>query len=246
MATLTIMGSGASNGNMVETYMPYATYKSAAVVSVETGSDVGICSSSKTIMWDKSAIPTNDSGWYVFTTKQDLWIDLSADTVVVTTRDPAAPPGDHNTLIDGTAYEIDGGRVLIGGTAYSIDKGKTMVDGTVREIAFSSPITVNITGKGNATYAYVTVDGVTYTKAATLEVNQGATIIAYVKTTASNMIDGEIIMNGSMVADADSGVTANYSFVANMNTVNINLEYLKHTTSSGKKYYGGRVTITTS
>lgn len=236
MATLTIMGSGTSNGNMVETYMPYATYKSAAVVSVETGSDVGICSSSKTIMWDKSAIPTNDSGWYVFTTKQDLWIDLSADTVVVTTRDPAAPPGDHNTLIDGTAYEVDGGRVLIGGTAYSIDKGKTMVGGTVYEIAFAFPVTVTITGGGNATSCYVTINGKNYSSAATLVIEAGTEITAI--AVGSGFTAGGIKFNGAEVGTVETNTRKKlYTFVPDTEAVNIKLLY-----SSSQRY----ITITTS
>ena len=42
----------------------------------------------------------------------------------------------HKTLINGTAYEIGGGKTLVGGTAYSIDKGKTLVGGTAYEIGF--------------------------------------------------------------------------------------------------------------
>ena len=42
----------------------------------------------------------------------------------------------HKTLINGTAYEISGGRTLVNGTGYSIDKGKTLVDGTAYEINF--------------------------------------------------------------------------------------------------------------
>lgn len=42
----------------------------------------------------------------------------------------------HKTLMDGTAYEINGGKTLVGGSAYSIDKGKTLVDGTAYEIGF--------------------------------------------------------------------------------------------------------------
>ena len=50
----------------------------------------------------------------------------------------------HKTLIDGTAYEIGGGKTLIGGTAYSIDKGKTLVAGTAYDIGFTPPLTVTV------------------------------------------------------------------------------------------------------
>ena len=68
----------------------------------------------------------------------------------------------HRTLINGTAYEIAGGKTLVGGTAYSIDKGKTLVGGTAYEVGFASwpedldtglefasasPFTVSVTAK---------------------------------------------------------------------------------------------------
>lgn len=36
----------------------------------------------------------------------------------------------HKTLIEGTAYEISGGKTLVDGTAYTITGGKTLVEGT--------------------------------------------------------------------------------------------------------------------
>lgn len=35
--------------------------------------------------------------------------------------------GTHKTMVDGTAYEIKGGRTLVDGTAYDVKKGKTLV-----------------------------------------------------------------------------------------------------------------------
>ena len=46
----------------------------------------------------------------------------------------------HKTLINGTAYEISGGRTLVNGTGYSIGKGKTLVGGTGYDISFGRPI----------------------------------------------------------------------------------------------------------
>ena len=45
----------------------------------------------------------------------------------------------HKTLINGTSYEISGGRTLVNGTGYSIDKGKTLVGGTAYEVGFGFP-----------------------------------------------------------------------------------------------------------
>ena len=46
----------------------------------------------------------------------------------------------HKTLINGTGYEIKGGRTLIGGTGYAIKKGRTLVGGTGYDISFGTPI----------------------------------------------------------------------------------------------------------
>ena len=46
----------------------------------------------------------------------------------------------HKTLIDGTAYEIKGGRDLIGGTSYSKKNGKVLIDGTAYDIPLSKGI----------------------------------------------------------------------------------------------------------
>ena len=51
----------------------------------------------------------------------------------------------HNTLIDGTAYEVSGGRTLVDGTGYDIDKGNTLVDGTGYEIGFGVSYTETVT-----------------------------------------------------------------------------------------------------
>ena len=48
----------------------------------------------------------------------------------------------HRTLVNGTAYEIGGGKTLVNGTAYSIDKGKTLVGGAAYEVGFSKNISV--------------------------------------------------------------------------------------------------------
>lgn len=72
----------------------------------------------------------------------------------------------HKTLIDGTAYDISGGKALHAGTGYDIASGKTLVDGTGYDIAFSSGIPVKIVGGENRTtkpvLAYVEYNGTKY------------------------------------------------------------------------------------
>lgn len=46
----------------------------------------------------------------------------------------------HKTLVNGTVYEVGGGKTLIDGVAYSIDKGKTLVGGTAYEVGFAKPL----------------------------------------------------------------------------------------------------------
>lgn len=63
----------------------------------------------------------------------------------------------HKALIDGTAYEIIGGRVLDSGTAYGIAKGRTLIDGTGYDISFWSNIIGNLDVGSSV---YMNVDGV--------------------------------------------------------------------------------------
>jgi hypothetical protein len=42
----------------------------------------------------------------------------------------------HKTLVNGTVYEVGGGKTLIDGVAFAIDKGKTLVGGTAYEVGF--------------------------------------------------------------------------------------------------------------
>ena len=44
----------------------------------------------------------------------------------------------HKTLVNGTVYEVNGGKCLVNGTAYDIKKGRTLIKGTGEDIVFSS------------------------------------------------------------------------------------------------------------
>ena len=58
----------------------------------------------------------------------------------------------HKTLIDGTAYEVKGGRTLVDGTGYSIKGGRTLVDGTGYDISFLSGILASDIAVGSSVY----------------------------------------------------------------------------------------------
>lgn len=50
----------------------------------------------------------------------------------------------HKTLVNGTAYEISGGRTLVNGTGYSIAKGRTLVNGTGYDVTFVEMVKVTV------------------------------------------------------------------------------------------------------
>lgn len=62
----------------------------------------------------------------------------------------------HRTLIDGTAYEINGGRVLISGVGYDIKKGRAFIDGVGYDISFAAPASELPVGAS----VYMNIDGV--------------------------------------------------------------------------------------
>ena len=56
----------------------------------------------------------------------------------------------HKALVNGTAYEVNGGKCLVNGTAYSIKKGRTLIGGTGYDITFGpsyDPVFANNTWK---------------------------------------------------------------------------------------------------
>lgn len=48
------------------------------------------------------------------------------------------PPTTHKTLINGTAYTVQGGKCMVDGTVYNILKGRTLIGGTGYDITFPS------------------------------------------------------------------------------------------------------------
>ena len=44
----------------------------------------------------------------------------------------------HKTRVNGTAYDVNGGKCLVNGTVYSINKGRTLIGGTGYDITFAS------------------------------------------------------------------------------------------------------------
>lgn len=78
------------------------------------------------------------------------------------------PPATHKTLVNGTAYEVKGGKCLVNGTVYSIKKGRTLIGGTGYDITFEPPmpvksdlITMNLDGTDRLYRVLKVVDGTT-------------------------------------------------------------------------------------
>ena len=148
----------------------------------------------------------------------------------------------HKALIDGTAYEVTGGRCLVDGTAYSIQKGRTLVDGTGYDVSFApAVIPVEITGSGNSTYCYVTINGTTYTAAASgIEVLPGDDIVFAVRGSANS--NGSITIDGDKVASSSGATATTFTWVVpeNCTSIGIALKY----NSFGNRY--GTITVTTT
>lgn len=73
----------------------------------------------------------------------------------------------HRTLINGTGYNVKGGRTLINGTGYSIKKGRTLINGTGYDVSFGpyliTPDTISqYFTVANSSY-YFAGNGSTYT-----------------------------------------------------------------------------------
>lgn len=52
------------------------------------------------------------------------------------------PPATHKALVNGTAYEIKGGKCLVNGTVYNILKGRTLIGGTGYDINFEPDVSL--------------------------------------------------------------------------------------------------------
>lgn len=127
--------------------------------------------------------------------------------------DSTTPKGKHNTLIDGTAYEIKGGKGLVGGTVYDVKKGRTLVNGTGYDIAFDSGLLkVTITGEGtNNNLVYVTVNGVKYYQDTEFEVEPGAELYCYLQMPNLVGPSGSIYLNGTEIKSAIHNETITYT-----------------------------------
>lgn len=101
-----------------------------------------------TYNWSASLYYKNTSGgWVTAGSQHDR-------TGSFTTKSGAAAA--HKTIINGTAYEVKGGKCMVNGTVYNILKGRTLIDGTGYDIALSSAGTkIETLNVGQSVYANV-------------------------------------------------------------------------------------------
>lgn len=112
----------------------------------------------------------------------------------------------HKTMVDGTAYEIKGGRTLVDGTAYDVKRGKTLVDGTAYEIGFGCTVTISVKCDWK-NKAYVVIGGTKYDASdsgaytETISVQSGTTMECYVISEYDAPNAGQVLLNGVVVAE---------------------------------------------
>lgn len=121
----------------------------------------------------------------------------------------------HKTLIEGTAYNIKGGRDLIGGTGYSKKNGKVLIDGTVHAIEFVKKLRITIVNAIDSSNmsGSVIYNGKAHTSG-TLEVEQGETVTIALRN------DGGsgwcfVGVNGNDAASGSSHVEYTYTVTKN-------------------------------
>lgn len=92
----------------------------------------------------------------------DMEVDSSGNVT------PPPPPATHKTLVNGTVYEVKGGKCMVGGTVYNILKGRTLIDGTGYDITFAPSlprkgdlITMNLDGTDRLYRVLKIMDGTT-------------------------------------------------------------------------------------
>lgn len=167
----------------------------------------------------------------------------NAGTGTFTAGPVAAGPvdGDGVTIIDAVSFGITAGKTLVNGTAYDIKQGKAFVGGTAYKICvMDDPIPVTITGSGNSSACYATINGTKhYTATSGIEVMPGDTIQFYATGTGSSFGTALVKIDGTTVA---SGKPASYTWtVPECNAIAI--KYEKETTWGMTKY---TITVTTT
>lgn len=118
----------------------------------------------------------------------------------------------HGTQVNGVQRDITGGMTLVNGVQRKITKGLTLVNGVQRDIGFGSQMfTITMTGRWNSAACYISIDGVKYYAAQTIEVPEGTEI--YCRVYNGPYKDANAItLDGVGVATRDSSSEYWYSY----------------------------------
>ena len=123
----------------------------------------------------------------------------------------------HKTNIDGTTYDISGGKCNINGVKYNINKGKTLIDGTGYDINFLGPTKITVRGDGSSSdmtpeiYSYIIINNTLNINSARIEeFNSGENVEIELIVSEMGFPAGQayIEINGEEVARTSSGNTA--------------------------------------
>lgn len=149
----------------------------------------------------------------------------------------------HKTLVNGTAYEVKGGRTLVNGTGYSIKGGRTLVDGTAYEISFSKSytLTVNMNQNGGNYMHVLNVtitrgnQSITYNDVIRKSFEVLSTDQVLVEAVAGGMIYVFIYLNGTEVAKSEQKRGSTSYLIQNI-TGNIVIHDGPSSSDEGKVY----------
>lgn len=138
----------------------------------------------------------------------------------------------HKTSINGTAYEIKGGKTLINGTAYKIKSGKTLVGGTAYGIDLKDECIVKIIYSfySGTNEVSVTINGVCYDRSNLLSMN-GSTVTAnaitisvpigtemFCKVAPWGSKEAAIYINNALITSSKTNtITYTYQIVSDVN-----------------------------
>ena len=111
----------------------------------------------------------------------------------------------HKTLVNGTSYDITGGKTLVSGTAYSIAGGKTLVGGTGYDISFKPPELVLFNGGTGGDYSNFTFHYIMGINGGTSYVSNNTTY-SYIKNNVINFV--------SQSLTNEYGITTTYESMA--------------------------------
>ena len=143
------------------------------------------------------------------------------------------PPATHKALINGTIYEVTGGKCLVNGTVYNILKGRTLIAGTGYDITLIGlGCKVNITGQGSTKEgctSYVEVGGRKIVAPEVLVLPKGTEIVA---RGWYNFGEGGVYLNGSPVVQV-SGAISSYVYTVEAD-VSVDLSHYPTYPNHGK------------